>query len=121
MSAFGYFKKVYAEYFNFNGRARRKEYWYYTLFYTIISIVLGTLDLLIFDMEILSSIFFLVSLIPYLAVSARRLHDIGKSGWWLLIGIIPILGGIVLLVFFIIDGEQGDNEYGLDPKREYSF
>jgi uncharacterized membrane protein YhaH (DUF805 family) len=58
----------------------------------------------------------LAILVPYLAVGARRLHDTGRSGWWLLIGLIPIIGAIVLLIFFVLEGTKGPNEYGPDPK-----
>lgn len=117
MGAFDYFKKVYREYANFEGRARRKEYWYFVLFYAIINVALSVVDVVI-GMQILSTIFALVSLVPSFAVGARRLHDINKSGWWQLIGIIPVIGWIVLIWFFAQKGTDGVNRFGPDPLAE---
>lgn len=119
MSGFDYFKKVYANYANFNGRARRKEYWYFTLFYNIFILLLFFLDLIVFGedgFELFSGLFSLASLIPYLAVGARRLHDTNRSGWWQLLAFIPIIGAIVLIYFFVLDSDNGDNDYGSNPK-----
>lgn len=121
MSGFDYFKKVYANYVNFYGRARRKEYWYFMLFYNIFIILLTILDVLVFGMEGIApfnNLFLLASILPSLAVGARRLHDIDKSGWWQLIALIPIIGAIVLIVFFVTDGNSGSNRFGDDPKLE---
>ncbi|MDZ7715298.1 MAG: DUF805 domain-containing protein [Balneolaceae bacterium] len=117
--------KVLKNYANFSGRARRKEYWFFVLFNTIISFVLGFTEGLIAGMSgtvgpdyipIVSSLYILAVLIPSIAVGVRRLHDIGKSGWWLFIGLVPVIGGIVLLVFFFMEGDSGPNQYGADPK-----
>lgn len=100
----------------FGGRSRRMEYWMFVLFNLIFSIVLGFVDGMIGTAGVLGLIYSLAILIPALAVSVRRLHDTNRSGWWLLIGLIPIVGVIVLIVFFVTDGDPGDNEYGANPK-----
>jgi len=107
--------KKYAE---FNGRARRMEYWMFTLFNIIIAVVLNSLVAVIGE-SILMALPVLYSLfvfIPGIAVTVRRLHDTGRSGWWILIVFVPIIGGLVLLFFMIIEGEAGDNAYGPNPK-----
>ena len=106
----------------FSGRARRKEYWYFFLFNLLISIVLAVIDSMIgiFDAEagigLLGGIYGLAVLIPGLAVSVRRLHDTDRSGWWLLIVLIPLIGAIVILVFMVQDSKLGENQYGSNPK-----
>ena len=105
----------------FSGRSRRKEYWYFFLFNLIISFVLGFIEgaLGLFpdvDYSILGTIYSLAVLLPGLGVSVRRLHDTDRSGWWLLIAFIPLVGAIVLLVFMVQDSEPGDNRYGPNPK-----
>lgn len=126
-----WFKKVVFEnYANFEGRARRSEYWYYTLANVLIllSILLvGTLIIGGLEIEALSpligGLYILVTLaliIPSLAVAVRRLHDTGKSGWLLLIGLIPF-GGIVLLVFYAQDSDINTNKWGPNPKEDLSF
>ncbi len=106
---------VLKNYANFNGRARRQEYWMFFLINLIISLVLTFIEVKmgIFGVSLLYS---LAIFIPSLAVSVRRLHDIDKSGWWLLIGLIPLLGAIVLIIFFIMDGTPGNNRFGASPK-----
>lgn len=119
-----YYKEVIKKYAVFKGRARRKEYWMFGLFNFIISIgltIIGyTLGLTIGSgdnkVEILSTIYTLFVLIPSLAVSIRRLHDTNRSGWWLLIALIPIVGAIVLIVFALLDSTPGHNKYGPNPK-----
>ena len=106
----------------FEGRARRREYWFYVLFWVIIAVVLNVVDRMLgmysaeMGMGILGGIFWLATLLPSLAVGARRLHDTGRSGWWLLIGLIPLIGAIVLIVFFVLDSQPGTNAYGPNPK-----
>ena len=110
------------KYADFNGRARRSEYWFFILFTAIVGVVGGILDA-IFGLRSgtyggtgpIQGILQLALLIPTLAVGARRLHDIGRSGWWLLIGLIPIVGLIVLIVFFVQDSQPA-NQYGPNPK-----
>jgi uncharacterized membrane protein YhaH (DUF805 family) len=105
--------KKYAE---FSGRARRKEYWMFFLFYFLIAIAIGIVEAVIHTGGILGGIYALAMLIPGLAVTVRRLHDTGRTGWWILIGLIPVIGTIVLLVFMVLDSQPGDNEYGPNPK-----
>ncbi len=106
----------------FSGRSSRMEYWYFVLFNALISIVLMVADVMIgtFDSEtgfgLLNGIYTLAILIPSLAVSVRRLHDTDRSGWWLLIGFIPLIGTIVLIVFWAQDSQPGENQYGSNPK-----
>ena len=102
------------KYADFSGRARRKEFWMYTLFYMIFYVVASAIDVALGTM-IFSMVLALGLLIPTIAISARRLHDTGRSGWWQLIGIIPLIGLIVLIVFYVQDS-IGENEYGANPK-----
>jgi len=117
-----WYMEVLRKYFVFNGRARRKEYWMFYLFNLLISIGLLIVDNLIgtFSAEsgfgLLSTIYGLAVLIPGLAVCVRRLHDTGRSGWWILIALVPFVGPIVLLVFMVLDSEAGTNAYGPNPK-----
>ncbi|TDR32587.1 uncharacterized membrane protein YhaH (DUF805 family) [Hydromonas duriensis] len=114
---------VLKKYAQFSGRARRKEYWYFTLFNFIISIALGIIDIRFgsFSSEVgvglLEGFYALAVLSPNIAVSVRRLHDTERSGWWLLIALIPIVGAIVLLVFMTQDSNPGQNRYGENPKK----
>ena len=104
------------KYADFSGRARRKAYWFFILWYMIILIGLAIIDSLTIGLGVLPGIYALAVLIPNLAVAVRRLHDTGRTGWWLLIGFVPFIGGIVLLVFMFIDSQPGNNEYGPYPK-----
>lgn len=112
--------KVFRNYTQFGGRARRKEYWMFTLFNFFVSIVLGIIQAILDWNEALTLIYSLVILLPGLAVFVRRLHDTGRSAWWILLGLIPLIGGIILLVFTCMDSEPGMNQYGPNPK-ESSF
>lgn len=119
-----WFTKCLVQYADFKGRARRKEYWMFTLFYCLFYFVVVVIDAAfgVYDDEsgwgILSGIFWLGTLIPSLAVSVRRLHDVGKSGWFLLFWLIPIAGWIILFVWSVTKGEEGGNAWGDDPKTE---
>ena len=110
-------------YANFSGRARRKEYWYFFLFNFIVAVVLGFIDGMVgtFSPEagigLLGGIYSLAVLIPGVAVSVRRLHDTERSGWWLLIALVPLIGAIVLLVFMVQDSKTGSNKFGENPKE----
>ncbi len=107
--------EVLKKYAVFSGRARRKEYWMFFLFNIIIFIALGVIEGITGINSVLTLCYMLAILLPGLAVSVRRLHDTGKSGWWLLIGIVPLIG-IVILVFLVQDSQAGDNQYGPNPK-----
>jgi len=133
------------KYSDFTGRARRKEYWSYVLLLIVVGVVIGVIEGalglrgMVGPYGPLSALFLLATLVPSLAVGVRRLHDTGRPGWWLLIGygpfllslcltylgmvqlalivsIVALLGFIVLLVFFVLEGTRGPNEYGPDPK-----
>ena len=117
-----WYLNVLKQYAVFKGRARRKEYWFFILFNLIASVVLTVIDFMtgFLDPELgiglLSGLYSLAVLIPSLAVTVRRLHDTDRSGWWLLLGLVPLLGAIVLLVFMLLDGTPGDNRHGASPK-----
>lgn len=101
----------------FTGRARRKEYWYFALFNFIISFTLGFIEGFVgSDQSVLGLIYAFAVLLPAIGVAIRRLHDTGRSGWWFLIVLFPIIGGFVLLYFLILDSDAGDNQYGPNPK-----
>ncbi|WP_053367925.1 DUF805 domain-containing protein [Bacillus sp. FJAT-27245] len=112
-----WFLKVLKDYAVFKGRARRKEYWMFTLISIIIAFVLTLIEELIGLGAILSGLFSLAIFIPSLAVTARRLHDTGRSGWMMLLALIPLIGGIILLVFAAQDSRPGTNQYGPNPKE----
>lgn len=112
-SIFGWYGYTFAQYATFSGRARRTEYWYFALINTIASIAI----MIAFGEDSAASLVFaLVLFLPNIAVGARRLHDIGRTGWWQLIILVPIIGWIVMIVFGATNGQVGDNQYGPDPK-----
>ena len=117
-----WYLKVLKNYTGFEGRARRKEYWMFFLVNIIISIILVLIDAKTGSLNqdtgygLLSGIYTLGVLLPGIAVSMRRLHDTGRSGWWLLISFIPLIGIIVLLVFMVMDSHAEENQYGPNPK-----
>ncbi len=122
-------KSGYKNYFNFTGRARRSEYWFFFLYVILVEIVMVTIagilggntangggnaiGGLIFG---LLGLFYLASIIPLLSLVFRRLHDSGRSAWWIFIGLVPLVGGILLLVWYCTPGTTGPNKYGADPK-----
>ena len=118
-----WYLKVLKQYADFSGRARRKEYWMFVLFNMIFAIVAMILDnVLGIAMEgigygPLYGLYVLAMLIPGLAVAVRRLHDVGKSGWMILIALIPLIGAIWLLVLMVADSNPGENQYGQNPKE----
>lgn len=113
--------KVLKHYAVFSGRARRKEYWFFVLFNSIVALALLIIDQQAgnYDPEsntgLLNSIYSLLVLIPSIAVSVRRLHDTDRSGWWLLLLFIPIVGWLVILLFLVFKGSDGENRFGNDP------
>ena len=106
----------------FSGRARRQEYWLFVLFNIIAGIIVGVISGVLVSVTnvaafaFLGTIYNLAVLIPGFAVLFRRLHDTGRSGWWFLVALIPLVGWIVLLVFLCLDSQPGDNQYGPNPK-----
>lgn len=118
-----WYLEVLNKYAVFNGRARRKEYWFFVLFNVIISLLLsiadgltGTLNPLT-GVGVLGGVYMIAIMIPSIAVAIRRLHDTARSGWWLLISLIPVVGGLVLLYFLVLDSDPESNEYGECPKN----
>ncbi|MGB3633758.1 MAG: DUF805 domain-containing protein [Rubrobacteraceae bacterium] len=118
-----WFIEALKKYAVFSGRSRRKEYWYFVIFFLLIGTVLSFVDSVIStdaeflaDIGLLNGIFLLALLLPSIAVTVRRLHDIGRTGWWYLISFIPIIGTIVLLVFTVQDSMSESNRYGSNPK-----
>lgn len=106
----------FANYATFTGRAARPEYWFWVLFTVLASIVCKVVDLGIgSSVGMLSVLFSLAAVLPSLAVAARRLHDIDRTGWWLLFGFVPVLGWIVLVVFLCQRGTDGPNRFGNPP------
>ena len=107
------------KYAAFSGRARRSEYWFFVLFTFIVQVIASILDALFHlrygNSGLIENLASLALLLPGLGVAVRRLHDTGRSGWWVLLGLIPIIGWIVLIVFFVQDS-QADNQYGPTPK-----
>lgn len=119
------FVDVFKKTFDFSGRSRRKEFWLFVLFTTLISIALSFVDAiagleLAEDFGVLGGLFSLIIIIPSISVTVRRLHDIGRSGWWLLLTFVPIIGWITLFIFNLLDSQSGTNAYGSNPKDSYS-
>lgn len=110
-----HFLSVVKQYANFEGRARRQEYWMFFLVYILIYIGLVVIDAVL-GLGFLALIYALALLVPSISVAARRLHDTGRSGWWQLIALIPLIGAIILIVFLVMDSTPGDNQYGPNPK-----
>jgi uncharacterized membrane protein YhaH (DUF805 family) len=126
--------KVLKKYAVFSGRARRKEYWWFFLFNFIFILVLDGIDLfiiaphihglilpIVYRITIISSltvIYELAVIVPSIAVGVRRLHDTNRSGWWYFIGLVPLVGSIILIIFYAMDSQPGDNRYGPNPKTE---
>ena len=108
---------VLKNYAGFDGRARRTEYWMFFLVNLVIVIVLTVIGMAVRAGALIGDVYSLALLIPSIAVGVRRLHDTGRSGWWLLIGLIPLIGTIILIVFLATEGQRGDNRYGPDPKQ----
>ena len=117
---------VLKNYATFSGRARRKEYWMFFLFNVLISLGLGVLDVVAgtysveYETGFFSGLYSLLVLIPSIAVSVRRLHDTNRSGWWVVISLIPIIGVLVLFVFTCLDSQPGTNRFGANPKEASS-
>lgn len=119
-----WYLKVLRQYADFNGRARRKEYWMFALFnmlicFAILAVagILGAIaDIFAMLGSLVYGLYALAIIVPSIAVAVRRLHDTGRSGWWILIAFVPLVGGIVLLVFLVTEGEPIANQFGENPK-----
>jgi uncharacterized membrane protein YhaH (DUF805 family) len=109
------------KYADFSGRAPRAEYWWFYLLVIIGYVVTSILDSIlglgqmVGPYGVIMCLFALAMLVPSIAAGVRRLHDTDRSGWWLLIGLVPLVGAIVLIVFFVTQGTNGPNQYGEDP------
>ena len=109
--------EVLKKYAVFSGRAQRKEYWLFMLFNTIISFVIWLIELSVGDPpHTVLALYYLAIVIPSLAVLVRRLHDTNRSGWWIFISFIPLIGSIILIVFLVQDSQPDENRYGPNPK-----
>jgi len=113
-------RDAFARYFDFQGRSGRAAFWWTILFVTIVSAVLTAIDTQVLGYSTkgvmpLSNLFGLLTFIPLLALDIRRLHDTGRSGWWLLIILVPVIGFIVLIVFWVKPSEPGNNAFGPEP------
>jgi uncharacterized membrane protein YhaH (DUF805 family) len=112
-----YYTGVLKKYAVFSGRARRKEFWMFILFNFIVSVVLSIISSIVRDSHnIIGNLYSLAVIVPSLAVGARRLHDINKSGWWQLIALIPVIGWVWLIVLMCLNGDAADNRFGPNPK-----
>ena len=119
----------FSKYITFSGRAQRSEFWWFVLLLAVTGTILDAADSVIFGKSVfmlgwmnfsyssgfIADLFALATFLPMWAVEVRRLHDIGKSGWWLLLWLIPLIGAIILLIWMIRKGTDGDNQYGPDP------
>jgi uncharacterized membrane protein YhaH (DUF805 family) len=110
-------RRCLTNYGTFSGRARRSEFWFFWLFHLLSQFVAGILDASLFGgAQPFAAIVGLGLLLPGLAVAVRRLHDTGRSGWWILIGLVPLIGWIVLVIWYASQGEAGPNRFGADPR-----
>lgn len=113
--AFDWYLEVFKNYANFNGRTQRRGYWYFVLFNILIGMGCGLIDYLLetaVGFGFVGIIYNLVLLVPTFALGARRLHDIGKSGWLQLLALIPLIGAIILIVWFATESTKAENQYG---------
>ena len=120
-------KSFWSHYATFKGRARRSEYWFIQLFLIVTNLAVAAIDLVLMggDVDrfmanggggIVGLIWIFVTIVPALAVLVRRLHDTDKSGWWVLLGLVPFVGGVVLFVFTVLDSTAGENKHGASAK-----
>ncbi|MBD0708704.1 MULTISPECIES: DUF805 domain-containing protein [unclassified Streptomyces] len=115
-----WYLEAFKKYAVFSGRARRKEFWMFGLFNFLVSLVLVIIDNVV-GYPVLTPLYGLASLLPSLGLSIRRLHDTGRSGWWILFSLVPLVGAIVLFVFSVLDGDQQENQYGPNPKQPAAY
>jgi uncharacterized membrane protein YhaH (DUF805 family) len=105
-------------YFDFNGRSRRSAYWFFVLLNAIVTIVVAVIDIVVGTYPIIYYVYALAIFLPNLGLSVRRLHDVDKSGWWILISLIPIVGIIWFIILAATDSTSGENRFGANPKGE---
>ena len=121
-------RSFWKRYRDFRGRSRRSEYWFIQLFLVVTNIAVAIIDLALMGWDvdrfianggggIVGLVWILVTIVPAFAVLVRRLHDTGKSGWWALVGFLPLVGPVILLVFTVTDSSPGENKFGLSPKE----
>jgi len=120
-------RSCYSNYFTFSGRSRRSEYWWFLLFCVIVAVVIGLVEgggtthvgdgvaMAAYQGGPIATVWSLVNFFPSLSVAVRRLHDLDKSGWWVLLILIPLVGAIILIVWFATKGTSGGNRFGPDP------
>ncbi len=116
-----WFKKCMNQYADFSGRARRKEYWMFSLFYFLFIISALVVDGILMSLigssvPFITVLFMLAMIVPSLSVMIRRLHDTDRSGWWMFISLVPLVGGFICLFFLCVDGTLGSNRFGPNPK-----
>lgn len=111
-----WYVKCWQQYADFSGRARRSEYWYFVLFNFLVEVVIGAIEYML-GISFLTPLYGLAVFVPSLAVCVRRMHDVGKSGWYVLICLIPIIGWIWSLILYCRDSQSGMNEWGPNPKE----
>ena len=122
-----WYLEVLKKYAVFSGRARRREYWFFFLFNALISLALASIDNSMGMLDasvglgVLGGLYTLAVMLPSVTVGVSRLHDNGRSGWWNLISLVPIVGAIVLVIFLATSGQEGDNQFGPDPKVDVGF
>ncbi|MDA0247102.1 MAG: DUF805 domain-containing protein [Actinobacteria bacterium] len=125
-------RSFWSRFADFKGRSRRSEYWYVQVFLVVTNLAVAGIDLALMDGDvdrfianggggIVGLIWIFATIVPALAVLIRRLHDAGKTGWWALVGFIPLVGAIVLLVFTVTDSSPGENKYGTSRKASSSL
>ncbi|AUW92749.1 MAG: DUF805 domain-containing protein [Sulfobacillus thermosulfidooxidans] len=110
-----WYSRVWQHYFDFAGRASRREFWMFTLYNMLVIFALSVITALVHPLAFMTWLYGLAVFMPSLALQFRRLHDVGRSGWWLLISAVPLIGAIVLLVFFVLPSEPMSNNYGSVP------
>ncbi len=127
-----WYLEVFRRYAEFSGRSRRKEYWMFALFnilfifglamiMAVLASIFGDTGIVFIIPVIILIIYFAVVFIPALAVTVRRLHDTGRSGWFILLNFIPYVGGLIVFIFTVLDSEPGENKWGPNPKEDYVY